>query len=114
MADSKLKTAAAAGAEMKAAAADMQAAAQAAVADRKAADRGEELVDYEAPLLPGENRQDIFVAVNGESLVIKRGVHVQIKRKFYEVLMNAQEQEMCAYRAMETAKRQSGRALADL
>lgn len=111
MADSKLKTAAAAGAEMKAAAADIQAA---GTDIRTTADRGEELVDYEAPLLPGENRQDIFVAVNGESVVIKRGVHVQIKRKFYEVLMNAQEQEMCAYRAMETAKRQSGRALADL
>lgn len=72
---------------------------------------GDELVDYFAPVLHGENRQDIFVAVNGESLVIKRGVQVQIKRKFYEVLQNAQAQELCAYEAMETAKRQGEKAL---
>lgn len=72
---------------------------------------GEELVDYSAPFLPGENRQDIFVAVNGESLVIKRGVPVKIKRKFYEVLMNAQAQELKAYQAMEEARRQGEKAL---
>lgn len=71
----------------------------------------EELVDYCAPMLPGENRQDIFVAVNGESLVFKRGVQVQLKRKFYEVLMNAQAQEMTAYEAMEAARRQGEKAL---
>lgn len=75
----------------------------------KAADP-EELVDYSAPIIPGENRQDIFVAVNGESLVIKRGVNVKIKRKFYEVLMNAQAQEMSAYKAMENAKNAASRA----
>lgn len=66
----------------------------------------EELVDYAAPILPGENRQDIFVAVNGESLVIKRGVNVRIPRRFHEVLMNAQEQEMAAFQAMENARQQ--------
>lgn len=75
---------------------------------------GEELVDYSAPFLPGENRQDIFVAVNGESLVIKRGVPVKIKRKFYEVLMNAQAQELKAYQAMEKAKRQGEKALTNM
>lgn len=75
---------------------------------------GEELVDYFAPFLPGENRQDIFVAVNGESLVIKRGVPVKIKRKFYEVLMNAQAQERSAYQAMEEAKRQGERAIVNM
>lgn len=77
-------------------------------------DPGEELVDYSAPFLPGENRQDIFVAVNGESLVIKRGVNVKIKRKFYEVLMNAQAQELKAYQAMEAAKRQGEQALTNM
>lgn len=75
---------------------------------------GEELVEYFAPFLPGENRQDIFVAVNGESLVIKRGVKVKIKRKFYEVLMNAQAQERSAYQAMENAKRQGEKAMASM
>lgn len=75
---------------------------------------GEELVDYSAPFLPGENRQDIFVAVNGESLVIKRGVKVKIKRKFYEVLMNAQAQELKAYQAMEAAKRQGEKAITNM
>lgn len=75
---------------------------------------GDELVDYFAPVLHGENRQDIFVAVNGESLVIKRGVQVKIKRKFHEALMNAQAQELCAYEAMETAKRQGEKALTNM
>ena len=83
------------------------------VAERST-DPGEELVDYSAPFLPGENRQDIFVAVNGESLVIKRGVNVKIKRKFYEVLMNAQAQELKAYQAMEAAKRQGEQALTNM
>ena len=74
----------------------------------------EDLVDYFAPVLHGENRQDIFVAVNGESLVIKRGVNVKIKRKFYEVLQNAQAQEQRAYEAMEAAKKQGERALTDM
>lgn len=77
-------------------------------------DPAEELVDYCAPMLPGETRQEIFVAVNGESLVFKRGVDVQIKRKFYEVLQNAQKQEMQAYEAMEAAKRQGERALTNM
>lgn len=75
---------------------------------------GDELVDYFAPMLPGENRQDIFVAVNGESLVIKRGVNVKIKRKFYEVLQNAQAQEMAAFKAMEAAKKQGEKALTNM
>lgn len=75
---------------------------------------GEELVDYFAPMLPGENRQDIFVAVNGESLVIKRGVNVKIKKKFFEVLQNAQAQELKAYEAMEAARRQSKKALTNM
>lgn len=75
---------------------------------------GDELVDYFAPMLPGENRHDIFVAVNGESLVIKRGVNVKIKRRFHEVLMNAQAQELSAYEAMEAAKRQGERALTNM
>jgi len=83
-----------------------------AVAENRAS--SEDLVDYFAPVLHGENRQDIFVAVNGESLVIKRGVNVKIKRKFHEVLMNAQAQELRAYEAMEAAKKQGEKALTNM
>lgn len=82
--------------------------------DKRKPDPSEDLLDYFAPVLPGENRRDIFVAVNGESLVIKRGVNVKIKRKFHEVLMNAQAQELKAYEAMEQAKRQGQRALTNM
>lgn len=82
--------------------------------EKRKTENPETLVDYFAPMLPGENRQDIFVAVNGESLVIKRGAHVQIKRKFYEVLQNAQAQELKAYEAMEAAKRQGERAITNM
>lgn len=59
----------------------------------------EELVDYIAPMAgnPKEN-QPILVGVNGEFLRIQRGVPVKIKRKFLEVLQNAQAQEYEAYR----------------
>lgn len=80
----------------------------------QSAGNSDSLVEYFAPFLPGENRQDIFVGVNGETLVIKRGVKVKIKRKFYEVLMNAEAQERSAYEAMEEAKRQSGKALTNM
>ena len=60
--------------------------------DTKAYDPNE-LVDYMAPLLPGGKQRDIFCAVNGETCCIKRGVPVKIKRKFYDNLMNAQQQQ---------------------
>lgn len=73
----------------------------------------EELVEYTAPLLPGEERQsDVFVGVNGETVRFKRGVTVKLKRKFVEVLENAQTQEMEAYRTMRTAQDAGNRATA--
>ena len=79
--------------------------------NKTAASGGEELVDYIAPRL-GPKEQDIFVGVNGETVRIRRGAHVRIKRKFYDVLMNAQDQEEAAMRAIENAQRQSSRPLA--
>lgn len=38
-------------------------------------------------------KDDVFVAVNGESCLIQRGQHVMIKRKFAEVLLNSQDQD---------------------
>lgn len=73
-----------------------------------------ELVDYTAPLLPGGKQNDIFCSVNGETCVIKRGILVKIKRKFYEVLMHAQAQQVAAYRTMENIQNASKKAAADM
>ncbi|MCD7927355.1 MAG: hypothetical protein LUF80_00595 [Oscillospiraceae bacterium] len=65
-----------------------------------ARDEMEELVSYSAPLDPKSTSRDILVAVNGETIRIKRGETVQIKRKFVEALNNADRQALAAYRAM--------------
>ena len=47
-------------------------------------------------------KDDIFVSVNGDNCLIKRGEQVQIKRKFFEVLKNSDRQDMKTYEMMET------------
>ena len=74
----------------------------------------DELVNYTAPLMPGGKQKDIFCAVNGETCVIKRGIPVEIKRKFYEVLMNAQAQQVSAYQTMANIQKQSNKAAAEM
>lgn len=39
-------------------------------------------------------KDDVFVAVNGESCQIQRGKQVMIKRKFAEVLQRSMDQDM--------------------
>lgn len=73
-----------------------------------------ELVDYMAPLLHGGKQKDIFCAVNGETCCIKRGVPVKIKRKFYDVLMNAQQQQVAAYQAMVQIQKQGEKPAAEM
>jgi len=74
----------------------------------------EELVDYTAPLLPNLKKRDILVGVNGETLRIKRGVPVKIKRKFYEALQNAAAQEFAALEARQEIQKQGEKALASM
>lgn len=74
----------------------------------------DELVSYTAPLLPGNRQKDVFCAVNGETCVIKRGVPVQIKRKFYDALMNAQTQQVAAYKAMAEIKKKGEKPAAEM
>lgn len=74
----------------------------------------EELVDYTAPLLPNLKKRDILVGVNGETLRIKRGVPVKIKRKFYEALQNAAAQEFAALAARQEIQKQGEKALASM
>ena len=72
-----------------------------------------ELVEYTAPLTTPDAKP-IFVGVNGETVRIQRGVPVKIKRKFYEALMHAQEQELAAFKAQRQAQEASVKPLADM
>ena len=99
-----------------AAEAKVEAAAEAEAKDQPTpkVDPMEELVPYTAPLLPNLKKRDILVGVNGETLRIKRGVTVMIKRKFYEALQNAAAQEFAALEAREDIRKQSEKALASM
>ena len=79
-----------------------------------AVDPMEELVDYTAPLLPNLKKRDILVGVNGETLRIQRGVPVKIKRKFYEALCNAAQQEFAAMEARQEIQKQGEKPLASM
>jgi hypothetical protein len=59
----------------------------------------DELVDFTAPLMPDLRDDTIQACVNGEYIRIKRGEPVKIKRKHYNVIMNAIAQERAAYDA---------------
>ncbi|MBQ9413113.1 MAG: hypothetical protein IJU29_08475 [Oscillospiraceae bacterium] len=50
------------------------------------------------PLLGAGERQDLFVGCNGETIRIRRGESVKIKRKFLEVLEHTRQQELADYR----------------
>ena len=63
---------------------------------RKSREDGEELCEVMLFKDGGKYSGDVYVSVNGENCVVKRGIKVKIKRKFYEVLMASQEQDMLA------------------
>lgn len=44
---------------------------------------------------------DVYVAVGGENCLIKRGVPVKIKRKFYLAICQSDEQDLKAAKLME-------------
>ncbi len=67
----------------------------------------EELVDFTAPYDPTGEKRDIFLAVNGETVRVKRGETVQIKRKFVEAWNNSLAQTNEARRAKEKAQDQA-------
>lgn len=73
----------------------------------------EELVEYMAPLIGAATKKDVIVGVNGETIRIKRGVPVKIKRKFLKVLRQAAAQEYAAYQVMEQAQKGAAVALAE-
>ena len=67
---------------------------------KAAADKAymEELVEIKLFKDNGKYKDDVFVGCNGETIAIKRGERVMVKRKFVEILENSEHQDY------ETAK----------
>ena len=72
-----------------------QAAAQAAAGTQAEApvEAGEELVSVRLFKDNDKYKGDVFVAVNGQSVLIRRGERVEIKKKFAEVLEQSLDQD---------------------
>ena len=90
-------------AEAKAEADRIVAEAQAAVAPKASGMTAKELEEHEAKMNElvsiklfkdnGKYKDDVFVSCNGETIAIKRGERVEIKRKFAEILDNSEHQD---------------------
>lgn len=82
---------------MAASAAEDEEKAQAKAEAKRKADellaQGEEYVEVKLFKDNDKYKDDVFVAVNGENCVIKRGERVKIKRKFAEVLDHSEHQD---------------------
>lgn len=76
--------------------------------------RGEEPVEVKLFKDTGKYKDDVFVAVNGENCVIKRGERVQIKRKFAEVLDHSEHQDYETSLMIEQKSREGAQALAEM
>ena len=81
---------------------------------KKAIAEGEELVEVQLFKDGGKYQDDVFVSVNGENVVIKRGERVKIKRKFAKVLENSMRQDIIVADMIAKAKEQSKKSTADL
>lgn len=67
--------------------------------------RGEELVEIKLFKDTGKYKDDVFVGCNGETIAIKRGERVKIKRKFAEILDNSEHQD---YETAQMIEQKSG------
>ena len=72
--------------------------------------KGEELVEIKLFKDTGKYKDDVFVGVNGESIAIKRGERVRIKRKFAEVLDNSEHQDYETSRLIEAKSEEFARS----
>ena len=61
----------------------------------------EEYVEVELIRDNGAYKDDVFVSVNGENCLIRRGVPVKIKRKFADVLAQSHQQDIAVLREIE-------------
>ena len=62
---------------------------------------GNTLVEIELFRDNRDYKDNVFVAVNGESCVIKRGEKVKIKKKFADVIESSMRQDIKTARLME-------------
>lgn len=99
-------------AEEKAKAAEAEA--QAKAQREQDAARMEELVEIKLFKDNGKYKDDVFVSVNGETLAIKRGERVKIKRKFAEVLDNSDHQDQETARLIEEKSSEGRKAWAEM
>lgn len=82
---------------------------------KKAAELAAHMEEYVEVKLFKDNdkyKDDVFVSVNGENCVIKRGERVKIKRKFAEVLDHSEHQDYETSKLIEKATQT--KKLADL
>jgi hypothetical protein len=77
---------------------------------------GEELVDYMAPIIgPGDqDMKPMFVGVNGETIRIKPGVPVRIKKKFLDALEHANDQRIAAWNFMKQQQDEGRKKLSEM
>ena len=99
-------------AEEKAKAAEAEA--QAKAQREQDAARMEELVEIKLFKDNGKYKDDVFVSVNGETIAIKRGERVKIKRKFAEVLENSDHQDQETARLIEEKSSEGRKAWAEM
>lgn len=80
----------------------------------EARDPGEELVTVELFRDNGRYRDPLFAAVNGETVLIERGVPVRIKQKFLWCIDQSQIQDKQTARMIEQQSAAFARASAEL
>lgn len=76
--------------------------------------RGEELASIKLFKDAGKYKDDVFVGCNGETIAIKRGERVQIKRKFAEILDNSEHQDYETSMLIEQKSAEWAKASAEL
>lgn len=99
-------------AEEKAKAAEAEA--QAKAQREQDAAHMEELVEIKLFKDNGKYKDDVFVSVNGETIAIKRGERVKIKRKFAEVLEHSDHQDQETARLIEEKSSEGRKAWAEM
>lgn len=75
-------------------------------------DEGEELVTIELFRDNGKYKDPLLLAVNGERVLIERGVPVLIKRKFFWALQQSQLQDRATARLISSEARAFSEACA--
>lgn len=83
-------------------------------ATKKANDELEKYVEVKLFKDNGKYKDDVFVSVNGENCLIKRGVKVKIKKKFALVLEQSDLQDYMTSQLMESKEAEYQKASREL